>query len=315
MICRSLYRCIPVFACLLIASSAQASLIITPTFTANFVSAFGANAAAAESSWIAAADVFSSNFSDSIHVNITVDGVAGTSVFGQSSTSLRTVSYSSLRAAVVADAKTADDKTAIGTGGSLPASDPNSGSTWKVSRAEAKALGLIADDLLSDGTTTFGAGNAFTFSGTIASGTYDFEGVAEHEISEVLGRIGLKSTSQQTLLDAFSFSGAGTRNLAGGSDSFSIDGGTTLLKTYNDPGSNGLDSRDWAPGTNDAFNQYAAPGVSNSFSSVDLQELDVIGYDRIITSPEPASGLLLTAALLIGACFRRKVLTPAKTKL
>src|SRR5262245_263383 len=70
----------------------QANLTITPTFTANFNANFGANAAAAQSAWIAAANVFESNFSDNIHINITVDAVAGTGVFGQSNTYLNSTS-------------------------------------------------------------------------------------------------------------------------------------------------------------------------------------------------------------------------------
>src|SRR5947209_5048718 len=63
-------------------------MTITPTFTSGFNTAFGGNAAAAQAAWITAANVFVANFNDPINVNITVNGVAGTSVFGQSSTFL-----------------------------------------------------------------------------------------------------------------------------------------------------------------------------------------------------------------------------------
>ena len=59
-------------------------MIITPTFTANFDTNFGVNATAAKAAWAAAAQVFTSHFSDNIHINITVDAVPGTSVFGES---------------------------------------------------------------------------------------------------------------------------------------------------------------------------------------------------------------------------------------
>ncbi len=157
-----------------LSSSAFAALTITPTFTANFNANFGANAAAAQAAWTSAANVLSANFNDNIHVNITVDAVAGTSVFGQSQTFLNGTTYVNLRNKVVADAKSADDATAIGAGGSVTVADPAGGSVWWVSRAQAKAIGLIADDLSNDGTTTFGTGNPFTFSGPIAGGTYDF---------------------------------------------------------------------------------------------------------------------------------------------
>jgi len=308
---------------LLFTSSARASMIITPTFTSAFVSDFGSNATAAENAWKAAAAVFTSNFSDNIHINITVDAVADTSVFGQSQSSGYLVSYSTLRGDLLADSTTADDATALGAGGSLSSTDPSGGNAWYIPTAEAKAIGYIPDSLTNvDGTTKFGAGYSYTFSGPIASGTYDFMGVAEHEITEVMGRLGMKGATtlvnghtytEQTALDAFAFTGANARSLAGGSGNyFSINDGTTLLKLYNDSTSNGLDSRDWAPGTNDANDQFSNPGVVNAITNIDLQQLDVIGYDRITTSsttasPEPASGLLLATALSAGLFLRRRM--------
>jgi hypothetical protein len=200
----------------------------------------------------------------------------------------------------------------------VSSTDPVSGThTWWVSRAEAKAIGLIADDLSNDGTTTFGAGNPFTFSGAIAPGTYDFQGVAAHEIAEVMGRLGLSggtigaNPNSYSLLDLFSYTGAGTRGLtAGPGENFSIDNGTTLLKLYNNALANGLDTRDWAPGTNDSFNQFSNSGVVNPVSTVDLREMDVIGYDRIISTsvPEPSSAIPLAAMALgiVGLVRRRQ---------
>ena len=193
-----------------------------------------------------------------------------------------------------ADASTVNDHTALGPSGSIPNTDPTNGAgVYFLTRAQAKALGVIADDLSNDGTTTFGAGNPFTFSGPIAAGTYDFMGIAAHEISEVLGRQGFKTTGQYSLLDLFSFTGPGTRNLLGGPNNFfSIDNGTTLLKQFNDPTSNNFDLRDWLSGNDlpgapaDAFNQYSAGDIVNPVTAVDLQLLDVIGYDLVVvTSP------------------------------
>jgi hypothetical protein len=288
------------------------AMVITPTFTANFNANFGANAAAAQAAWIAAANTFTANFNDNIHINITVDAVAGTGVFGQSSTFLNGTTYANLRNLVIADAKTPDDATAIGAGGSLTLADPSGGSVWWVSRAEAKAIGLIADDLSNDGTTTFGAGNPFTFAGPIAAGTYDFQGVCAHEISEVMGRLGISggtiggNANSHSLIDDFSYTGLGVKGIGNGAgNNFSIDNGTTLLKLYNNSAANGLDSRDWAPGANDSFNQFSSSGVINPVTPVDLREMDVIGYDRI-TAPEPTSGSLLLAGLGLVALTRRK---------
>jgi hypothetical protein len=275
-------------------------LVITPTFTDNFNTNFGANAAAAQAAWMAAAAVFTVNFIDNIHINITVDAVAGTSVFGESSTPLLSIPYANLRARVVADATTNNDAIAIGPGGSMTAADPTDGTgTWWLTRSQAKALGVIPDDMSNDGMTTFGAGNPFTFSGPIAPNTYDFQGIAAHEISEVMGRLGLSGGSVNStansfsLIDNFSYTAPATKGLRGGpGNNFSIDNGTTLLKLWNDPTANGLDSRDWAPGSNNSFNQFSDQGVVNPVSAVDLQLMDVIGYDLV---PVP------TVATAVGA--------------
>jgi hypothetical protein len=129
-----------------------------------------------------------------------------------------------------------------------------------------------------------------------------------------MGRLGISGgtigsfANSYSLIDDFSYTGAGTRGLGkGAGNNFSIDDGTTLLKLWNNALSNGLDSRDWAPGTNDSFNQFSNGGVVNPISGVDLRLMDVIGYDRILAeAPEPATGVLLVGALLVGGLIRRR---------
>jgi hypothetical protein len=260
-------------------------LIISPTFTARFDTSFGANAAAARAAWEAAAEIFTSHFSDNIHINITVDALPGTNVFGESFPNFQSISYADLFDRVSANATTQNDLIAIGPGGSMTAADPTNGAgSWLLTRPQAKALGVIPDDMSDDGGTTFGAGNNFTFSGAIAAGTFDFRGVAAHEISEVMGRVGVSggtvfTANSFSLIDNFCYTGPGTKALRSGPGiNFSIDNGTTLLKLYNDATANGLDTRDWAGGTDDSFNQFSSGGVVNPVSAVDLQVMDVIGY-------------------------------------
>src|SRR5205823_5483085 len=126
---------------------------------------------------------------------------------------------------------------------------------------------------------------------------FDFQGVAAHEISEVMGRLGLSGGTVGTtansfsLIDNLSNTGLGTKGLRGGpGNNFSIDNGVTLLKLFNDPTVNHLDTRDWASGTNDAFNQFSVSDVANPVSAVDLQLMDVIGYD--LTPPWNGPGTL-----------------------
>lgn len=256
-------------------------MIITPTFTANFHTNFGANAAAAIDSWAAAAKRFTDAFSDDIHINITVDAVTKAGVFGKSYPAFETIEYDDLFERMSAHASTQTDVIATGTGGSMTAVDPTNGTgTWVLMRPQAKALGLIADDTVDDGGTTFGVNNAFTFSGPIAAGTYDFQGVAAHEIAEVMGRFGLSGGQNRfSVIDNFAYTAAGEKALGGGAGNFfSIDDGTTLLKQFNDPAVTPGDTRDWNGGSNDAFNNISYAGVVNAVSPVDVQLMDAIGY-------------------------------------
>ena len=153
--------------------------------------------------WAAAAKRFTDAFSDEIHINITVDAVTKPGVFGRSFPGTVTIGYADLFEQMSAHASTQNDVIAIGPGGSMTASDPTNGQgTWVLMRAQAKALGHIPDDMSDDGGTTFGVTNPFTFSGPIAPRTFDFQGVAAHEISEVMGRLGFSGQSNQfSLID------------------------------------------------------------------------------------------------------------------
>jgi len=132
-----------------------------------------------------------------------------------------------------------------------------------------------------------------------------------------MGRLGISggtigaNTNSYSLIDIFSYTGAGTRGLGkGAGNNFSINNGTTLLKLWNNAAANGLDSRDWASGFgNDAFNQFSSSGVVNPVSDVDLRLMDVIGYDRV---PEPATGTLLVVGFGAATFTRRRIGGPER---
>jgi hypothetical protein len=235
------------------------------------------------------ASQLTSRYTDPIDVNIKVTAVPGTGTLGMSSTFLAFAgTYANLRNAMVADSTTADDATQLAAGGSLPAADPIGGThDYIVSRAEAKALGIIANDLSNDGTFTFGGGFSYTYDSNnrAVAGKFDFIGVAMHELTEIMGRIGLMGENltgnpDYMLHDLHHYTGASVRGLNDGAGRFfSINNGTTLLKAFNNAAVNGGDLQDWASGTNDTFNAFSSAGVQNDLTPVDLRVMDVIGYD------------------------------------
>ena len=186
-----------------------------------------------------------------------------------------------------------------------------------MTRAQAKAIGLLASDSTTDGAFTFGAGWTYDYdpSNGVTAGQFDFQGVAMHEISEIMGRIGgLAGFSSggkvgYMLYDLFRYTGAGTRGLTNGSGiQFSINAGGTLLKLFN-TGSSGGDAGDWATGVNDSFNAFSSSGAVNPMTAVDLRAMDVIGYNFVSGAaavPEPSTGLLLVSALMAGGLIRRR---------
>jgi hypothetical protein len=256
------------------------------TFTAAGLSAADITAMKAASSY--AAQQLTSRYTDNINVNIKITAVAGTSTLGESSSSVLTVNdYATLRNAMVADSKTADDATSLGNGGSVPAADPIAAPhVWQVTKAQAKALGIIADDMTEDGSFKFGGGHQYTYdpNNRAVAGKIDFIGTTLHEFTEIMGRIGSmgdNSPAEYLQMDLFSYTSAGVRGLGKGAGRFfSFNNGNALLKQFNDFTANQGDLQDWADGTNDAFNAFSSDGVLNDMSEVDLQVMDVIGYDR-----------------------------------
>jgi hypothetical protein len=250
---------------------------------------------------------FETDFTDPITINIIFQANSGTGIFGQSSANGQFVGgYSTLKSLLASDAKSANDAIAVA---NLPATDPTNGADFLLITAQAKALGVLAaNNAANDGTVTIGSGYNWTFdpNNRAVAGEYDFIGLAEHEISEVMGRYGTANFGGNFgLLDLFGYAfgaggtGTGTLDLAANqaNNYFCIDGGKTALKLYNDH-ANGEDDKDWGSGSNDAFNAFSSSGVENNMSALDIEEMDVIGYD--VAVPEPASvGMLAVCGLAL----------------
>lgn len=225
---------------------------------------------------------------------------------GQSSTFQQGFyNYSQVKSALVNDARSGADATAVA---SLGASDPTGGANFVMANAEAKALGLLAGNARGiDGYVGFNSTASYTFdpNNRAVAGEYDFIGLAGHEITEVMGRYGLgqngASSGRYSPIDLFRYLSPGVRDLTPANGAyFSIDGGNTVINTFN--GTGGGDLSDWAGLTPDSYNHALAPGQELDATAGDIIEMDVIGYDPV---PEPASSTLV---LLGCGLFSIKVL-------
>ena len=250
-----------------------------------------ANAAQVEAAFTNATQVFQNLYTNAMTVNITVLFSSGISL-GESSTSLRgNPTYAQLTNALRTARTTAADSNSVA---SLPPSDPTGGPWW-IPRAEAKALngflGVATNSSTQDGSVYFLSTVSYTFDATnrAVSGKYDFIGVAEHEISEVLGRgyilnYGINGYEPFDLF-RFTNSGARTFNTNDTGIYFSVDDGVTSLKTYNNI-NNGGDLQDWLPSSPaDAYDYSLTTGQKASLSSVDLTTLDILGYKLNFSVP------------------------------
>jgi hypothetical protein len=196
---------------------------------------------------------------------------------------------------------------------SLPASDPTGGA-WYLARAEAKALELSSltfsnlfqinpNDTNQDGTIGFASTVSYNFDSTNRAAVftnYDFIGVAEHEITEVMGRSTLGLAGNYVPYDLFRFTNSGARSFNPNATNvyFSINNGVTSLKSFN-PAGNGGDIQDWATSTPpDSYDAFISNSQIGKLSSADLTAVDIIGYNLNFTAPR------LTGATLANGNFK-----------
>jgi len=184
-----------------------------------------------------------------------------------------------------------------------------------ISSAQAKGFGLISptstgvDGYVGFGTLS-GTGYAWNLTSDATTGQgsntgplqFDFQGVAQHEISEVMGRIEMEGhttfngQATYTPLDLFNFDNSGHLILSGGyntstqaSSYFSLDSGTHALGYFND-GYKGGDIADWASYSSydqsqtglsssyqDAFDAFGYAGVNTDLSHGDQSVMETLG--------------------------------------
>ena len=242
-------------------------------FTINLI--FDAAAMAAPASFRTgieqAASILSATITNKITVNIDIDysGTGGGAAAGPDNGQY--VSYSTVRADLIANATPGDTSfSALPTGSTIQGQ-----SQVAVWNAQLKLFGLI-----SPNDTTTDDGSA-TFATDINSSL--LVGVALHELTHAIGRV--PYGSQPDIFDFYRFTSAGTRlftdNIPASSAYFSLNGGTTKIADFgvsSDP-SDFLNSG--VQGGNDPFNEFYSGSTLQTLTPIDKEMLDALGFNTM----------------------------------
>ena len=317
-----------------------------------------------------AGNIWAGYFHDDMTLNVNIDYPSlGANILGSTNIETLEITYADVRTALQLDRSSADDLLAAS---SLPAgpnlsfltndastgvlvvddNDTGNNAVLDVPRANAKALGFTYEGIIAPNDAALDASISFSSdfdwdfdrSNGISPGTFDFVGVAIHELGHAMGFVSGVDTVDfvsapngnaqylGTELDPYRVfsvldlyrrgarNGGGLDFAAGGTGSnnpyFSLDGGTTSLGTFSTGSYNG-DGRQashWKDnlglGILDPTFGYGELGI---VSALDVRAFDVIGYDLVVVQgvvPEidPAgigSGLALALGVL-GMIERRR---------
>ncbi len=253
-----------------------------------------ANWQAIEQSVITAAQLYTSTFSNHVVLNIDVGfgEVDGSKLsandLGESESDGYITNYNTIENAL-ANSDAALIHSGVMSANAVQSLQSLKGENFFLTSAEAKAMGLVGASSAVDGYIGLTSSSLLSFvtpGQTVPSSQYDAVGVAAHEISEVMGRLGMQGQSLSTYrdvytpLDVFRYSSANTPDIHPTTGYFSLNDGKTNLGTYNNP-ANGGDASDWASlstDTRDAYDAFDNPGVTTQVTANDLLEVASLGY-------------------------------------
>ncbi len=230
-------------------------------------------------------------------MTVTITFAEMTSGLGQSSTYYNQgIAYSTVRAALVTSATTANDKLALAHLPNTSTNPVNGSTTMELTLPNGRALNITGSGTPpghTDSTISLNTSLMNLTRTSINPSKYDLYSVAAHEINEVLGLSsaldGLANgaappTGDVDSLDIFRYDQNNKRifnTTLSSSAYFSLDGTNKLVQFNQDAGG---DFHDWySPGgqTPRVQDAYGTPGSTPNLT-VELIGLDVIGYHFLV---------------------------------
>lgn len=240
-----------------------------------------------------AVSILAANITDKITVNINIDysGTGGGAAAGPDSGYYE--NYSWVHSELVNNA-TAGDTTfnSLATGSSVQGQ--TNVAVWN---AQLKLWGVLG---ANDTTTDDASAN---FATDINPNL--LVGVALHELTHAMGRVPYGSAPD--VFDLFRFTSPDVRLFQGGATApaayFSLDGGNTKLADYgqNSDPSDFLNSG--VQGSNDPFNEYYTSTTIQGLTTVDLKQLDALGFHLAVNSPTTIESVGTTSLVLAGSNY------------
>lgn len=296
--------------------------------------------AAAVAGFTTAANRWSAVLTDNITINLQIGYTTlSPDVLGQTTSSFTQFPYRTTAAALGTDRTSPEDFSSYG---ALPVSgnysrliNRTSSSPFGVNSpkpyiiaanrvgmttANAKALGLLAPSSSIDAIIRLNSSFAFDFNpdNGITATSYDFVGIAMHEIGHALGFVsavdvldqaagGVSDIIASYTLDLFRFSnlslahGAGVMDLTADNREkyFSVNGGATQGPLFSNGRllGDGNQASNWKDNLGiGALDPTASQGELLTLTANDLLAMDVIGYNLV---PEPSTFTLLLAGMVI----------------
>ena len=348
-------------AVLLVASGASSALTFNITFLAS-TSAQGIQG------FNEAAAVWSNLLSDNVTVNLTLGTAAlGSGILAQANSTRATFSYTDFRTALAADATSATDVQAVsslplgpsfglminrttdnpnGANSATPFLDTTGANTQtiRMTTANAKAAGLLGTTAANDATITFATGFTYDFDrtdGVITPGTFDFVGLAIHEIGHALGFVsgvdtlvgnptGFSSDAFTFVnsLDLFRYSALSSTQSAFGKTGvldfsadtrvkyFSLDNGVTAGPGFSTGSSSsfgdGRQASHWKDNLGlGVMDPTAGTGELLVITANDHLAFDAIGWNLATAVPEPGTYALFGLGLAAIGLRRRRTAAQA----